>query len=137
MTLVVIEDVGSVVGHVQIGIAVVIHVADRSSHTVPCIAGARRLRNIREGAVALVAVVGIGAGRTVIARQGCAIDDVQVEEAVAIGVEERRARAYGFGHVLPAARTVYIAEVNAGGASHLDEVGSGLSSDTNRRQCEK
>ena len=115
MTLVVIEDVGSVVGHVQIGIAIIIHVADRSSHAVPRVASAHRLRNIRKSAVTLVAIVGIGARRTVIARQGRAIDDVQVEQAVAIGIEERRARADGFGHVLPAARAVYIAEVNASG----------------------
>ena len=82
MTLVVIENVGSVVGHVQIGATVVIYVADRNSHTVPCIASLRRLCNIREGTVALVAVVGIGAGRAVIAWQGRAVDDVQVEEAV-------------------------------------------------------
>ena len=50
MPLIVVEDVRAIVGHVQIGIAVVIHVADRSPHAVPCIASLRRLRNIREGA---------------------------------------------------------------------------------------
>ncbi len=137
MTLVVIEDVGSVVGHIHIGVAVVIHVANRSPHAVPRVAGARRLRDIREGTVALVAVVGICTRWTVIARQSCAIDDVQVEQAIGIGIEERRARADSFGHVLPAARTVYIAEVNAGGAGHLDEVGGGLGADASCHQCEE
>ena len=40
MPLVTIEDVGSVVGHVQIGAAVIIYISDRNSHAVPYIASA-------------------------------------------------------------------------------------------------
>ena len=102
VALVPVEDVGAVIGHIEIEVAVAVVVGRRAAHAPTRITDPGRAGIVRKGAVAHVAVEGVGRGRgrVGIAFQPRAVDQVDVEPAIAVVVEESTAAAFGLDDVV-------------------------------------
>ena len=115
--LVAIEDVLPVVRDEQVVVAVVVVVRDGQAHPVTVrIAHAGLASHVREGSVTVVAIKDAGQGPVGHeARDGRAVEQVDVEVAVPVVVDETTAGRHGFEEVVPARLPVGMAERDAGG----------------------
>ena len=90
------QDIAAVGRHVEIGVPVVVEIAGRDAHPVSAHAGAAPVGDVLERAVAAIAVQAAArAGRVV--GEAAALDQIQIEEAVVVHVEQRRAAAHDLG----------------------------------------
>ena len=107
-------------GEVDVLAAVVVVVARRDAHAVDLDVEAAPPGGVGEGAVAVVAVE--GRQRLALARLPvAAVDQQDVEPAVAVGVEQRHAGAHGLGQVfLPRAAAV-VGELHSRGGGDIGE----------------
>ena len=115
VAIVAVEDVGTEVGHKQVGIAVVVEISDGGPQPVSGLAQAGLFRNIHEFPAAHVPIERVGgnvAQRSAAERR--AVDQVNVEQAIAVVVEYREAGADRFHDVLSPRTAVRVHEVDAG-----------------------
>ena len=91
---VVVQEVGAVVGHVEVAVAVVVDISDRAPGPPPGVADPGGRGHVGEGAVAVVAVEGVPRpGALLEGLEGGPVDEVEVEVAVVVAVEESGAAA--------------------------------------------
>ncbi len=129
------QRVAAEIGDVEVWIAVVVIVAGGHAHAVVAVLHAGLFGDISEGAVAVVAVeavpepgiglVGRGAGGHGILQAG-PIDEIDVEPAVAVEVEQRDAADHGFDQVLLRGRVAIAKESDAGGSSDVAKHGQAI-----------
>ena len=124
---VVAEEVAAADGrHVEIGVAVVVVVADGHALAVERLVEPGLLGHVLEVPLAVVAVEGLGGCRLdLVAGPVRRVDEEQVLVAVAVVVEERDARAHRLGQELLAERAVVVDEGDAGLLGDVDELDGG------------
>ena len=109
--------------HVEIGVAVVVVVADGHALAVERLVEPGLLGDVLEVSLAVVAVEGLGGRRLdLVAGPVRRVDEEQVLVAVAVVVEEGDARAHGLGQELLAKRAVVVDERDAGVLGDVDEL---------------
>ena len=108
-------------GDQQIGKAVVVVVADRHAHAVHFHRQAGARGDIGERAVAVVAVEPHGGALAAVIGPVHAVDQQNIEPAIAIVVEERAAGAHGLRQALGAERAAVVMELNAGRGGDVGE----------------
>ena len=123
--VVVIEHVSSEVRHVQIEETVVVVIAGGNSHAIADMADAGLFRDIHEfqltglrQQVPVQAIAGLPTARRrieqfAVAVKPCALDQIDVESAVVIVIEQGHARAHDLGHVVAAGGEIEVAEVES------------------------
>ena len=117
--LVPVEHVGAQIRDVQVEVAVVVDVADRGAHAVARVVEPRIRGRVRETAARALPVEAIA---TRLAGDLAArVREVEIEQAVAIGVERRHAAAHDRRHRVRPRRAGRVDEVEAGLAGHVDE----------------
>ena len=98
---VLIENIGAVVGDVEVAMAIVIDITDGGPGSPGGISHAGGLANVSKGAIPAVAVEEIPrTGFRLVRAQGGPVDDVEVEVAIIVVVEEGGAAAVGFEDVV-------------------------------------
>ena len=105
----------------EVGEAVVVIVADGDAHAVHFHREAGHFGDVGESAVAIVPVQPHGGALAAVAGPVHAIDQQDVEPAVAIVIEEGAPGAHGFGEVLGAERAAVVAELNTGGGGDVGQ----------------
>ena len=126
--MIVVEEL--VAGHVRdidIGPAVVIVVADGHAHPVALAGDAGFFGDIGEGAVAIVVEEAVPVFRRVLLerRNRRAVDEVDVQVAVVVVIEQRHAGHHGFGLILVRSGTAVGDEVESGLAPRFLRIESG------------
>ena len=123
---VVAEEVAAADGRdVEVGVAVVVVVADGHALAVERLVEPGFLRHVLEVPLAVVAVEGLGrrwCGLVLMARPGARVDEEQVLVAVAVVVEERDAGAHRLGQELLAVGAVEVDERDPGFLGDVDEL---------------
>ena len=115
VAVVVVQDVGAEVIAVQVGLSIVVVVADGHAHPVARIAHAGRLRRVRESESVQVAVQGIlGGALDRSAPQRPAVQEVDVDQPVAVEVKGGQTRGNRLGNVVPPAAAVGVSEGDPG-----------------------
>ena len=127
VTVVVVEDARAVGRDVEIAVAVVVVVAHRQAHATTHPADAGLLRHVGEGSVAVIPVEGVGDGTAALAlRRGRVGDEVDVEPAVAVVVDEPSAAPHGLDHVPAAKGELPDPPAQARRFRHVDELRVGF-----------
>ena len=108
-------------GDQNIGEAVVVVVGDGHAHAVHFDRQAGWRVTSREGAVAVVAVELQGAALALVAGPIHAVDQQNVQPAVAVVIQKGAAGAHGFGQILRAESAAVVAEVDAGGGGDVGQ----------------
>ena len=99
--LVSVEQIGTVIGDIEISIAIVVDVADGDAGAPTGIIDASGAADFSKAALALVVEQGIARARLGLIRRQCgAVDGVEVEAAIVVIVEERRSTTMGFKDIL-------------------------------------
>ena len=114
-------------GDVDVFAAVIVIVGDGDSHAVHLDVEAAARGDVREGAVAIVAIER-GQGAASSRRPVFAVDEQDVGPAVAIGIEKRASGPQGFRQILLPRSAAVVDEMNAGGGGDVSEDGSGIGS---------
>ena len=114
------EVVAAESGDVDVVAAVVIVIADRHAEAVDFDVEAAAARHVGERAVAVVAVER-GGGVAAVRDEVLAVDEEDVEPAVAVDVEEGAARAHGLGEPLLARASGVVGELDSGGGGDVGE----------------
>ena len=121
-----VEHVGSEVGEIEIDESVVIEIARGNAHAVPRVTSpgdAGLLRNVGERAVALVSVQPVRVARmravdgdalVVVDVQATAVEEENVEQPVAVVVEQAHAATHRFDEELTAGAPGLVNKVDAG-----------------------
>ena len=124
--LVAVEDIGAVVGHEQILIAIVVVVADGAPHAVGRVRHRLPRRDLTEvgAAIAIERITRRGVG--CVAGQIGAIDDVEIDTTVVVVVEEGGTRADGFDAVLATRTATGVVEIDPRSSRDVDESQSRL-----------
>ncbi len=122
----------SIVGDVNVGITVVVVIADGHAHTVVGVAGvcqAGLLRDIRERAVFILAIETIPVGgvvaiKTVRTKHGVThkttVHDKDVHQAVIVVIEEGDTAGHGLNEIFPRRGRVAQDEIDAGHEAHAE-----------------
>ena len=110
-------------GDVQIRTPVVVVVGRRDAEPVHLDSEARRRRDVGERAVVVVAVQGVARRCALVAGPARRVDEEEILESVAVGVEERDARAHCLRQVLLAERAARVPEADAGSGRDIGEDG--------------
>src|SRR5262249_29365728 len=121
--VVVVQDVGPVVGHVDVGEAVVVVVRGDHAHPVRVVLEFRLARPVGQSPVAVVAeeaALRPGAARRRW-RKRARLDDVEVHPAVVVVVEPRKTRPHRLRHVPLARGSLVVPELQARGLRHVGE----------------
>src|ERR1700716_249816 len=96
VSVVVIQNAFSVLGHVEIGEAIVIVVAHCGTHSIAPSGYASFFRHVAEGTIPIVPIEGIAEWRIrIVEIATSAIDQVNIHPAVIVVIEKRAARAGG------------------------------------------
>ena len=119
-----VEDVGAVVGHVEVAVVVVVVVAHCATSTPAGVTDAGPGSGIDKGAVPAVGVQDIArAALVLVGGKGGAIDHVEIEVAVVVGVEKGGPSAVRFKDVLFFQVAKGVVEGDAGGFGLVGELG--------------
>jgi hypothetical protein len=121
VTVVAVEDIGAVVGYVEVCVVVVVVVGDGDAHAPARIADAGGLGALLEGAVADIAVERVARwrDRVGVCREARAVNQVDIEPAIAVVVEEGSAAAFGFDDIVLYSPPRTHAEIYTGGCGHI------------------
>ncbi len=120
-----VEGVRPPVGEVEIRVAVAVDVADRQAHAVAAVAGAGGRGDVDEAPVALLAEQPVGERRAR-ALAPRSVEQVDVEIAVAVVVDEAAARAEALGHEVAAFDGGVVDEGEAPPTGHVGEAAARL-----------
>jgi len=128
VAIVAIERVAPVVGDEDVAVAVVLDVADDAGHPVAAVATSGRVGHVAEGAVAVVAIKMIADadmsifGRLIVqSLQVAAIDQVEIQPAVLVVVEEGASGAGRLDDVAHLRVSEAVLKADAGGRGNIDE----------------
>ncbi len=130
VAVVAIEDAATVLRDVEIGEAVGVVVAYSDAHAIAAAGDASFLCDVGEGAVAIVVVEGVAEGNGRSPKiAGAAVDQIDVDPAVVVVVEEGAAGAGGFGEIFLEGVATGVDEIYAGSGGENfgeGETGAGI-----------
>ena len=123
-----IQGIGSPPGHEEVGVAVVVVVADRHAVAVALghAADPRGVRHVFERAVAAVAEQAVAPGwLSRIGGESAPLHEIDIEPAVAVVVDQADAASGELGELVDTRLAVLVDEREAGGPSVIAELGQG------------
>jgi hypothetical protein len=121
----VIQNVLSIVGHIEVRVAVVVVIADGHAHSIVPVAGIRqasRPRNVRETPIAILPIQTVPIARVAsveILRNAKSfgdsptVDKEDVEKAVVVVVKKSDTAGHGFDQKLPGSRRILKNEIDS------------------------
>ena len=116
-----VQHVGAEVRDEQVGVAVAVDVPARRPHPVAGVADARPLGDVLEAHAAEVPVQAVARQRPPVGLHAAALDEVEVEAPVAVGVEHGDASADGLREPVAPVEAGFVHEVDAGPGEHVFE----------------